>query len=305
MFCRRLALAGFLCVLAAGCGGRGKRPVERLAVPPFENLSDDATLGWAGWALSEVVAAELTGSQRLHPLRVSSGGDAALAGATSVLRGYFTVAGGRLRLRVENRDLTRNRATSHFSAEEAFPEGLFRAAGSVARWVEPGAHAFDTDNLAALTAFAQGREAEEAEAAVTAFERALSSDPDFGGAYVAWARALLQRGNRHGVVSVIEKARARGDRISEARRIELELVQSMATNDADLRRKALEALSRLTPADAEVFRQLGREERAARRYDSAAGFYRRVTVLDPLDQDAWNQLGYTEAARRNLDAEEP
>ena len=153
-----------------------------------------------------------------------------------------------------------------------------------------------------MTAFAQGREAEDAAAAVTAFERSVSIDPDFGGAYVAWARALLLRGDRAGLMSVIEKARARGDRIIESRRIELELLQSAASNDAALRRKALEALSRVTPADADVFRQLGREASAARHYDSAAGFYRRVTALDPLDQAAWNQLGYAEAARRNLDA---
>ena len=301
MSCSRWGLAALLCILAAGCGPREGQPAERLAVPPFEDLSDGATTGWAGRALSEVVATGVAGSPSLHSLRVPSGREAALAGATSVLRGYYVVTDGRIKVKAERQDLGRGRTVSYFSAEEAFPQGLLRAAESLARWIQPGAQAFDTQNPDALRAFAEGRELEDPLAAAAAFERSVSFDPDFGGAYAAWARALLLRGDRAGVEAVIGKARARGDRIREVRRVDLDLIQSAVTNDAALRRKSLLDLARVTPADPDVFRQLAREESAARRYDSAAGFYRRVTALEPRDQAAWNSLGYAEAARRNLD----
>ncbi len=288
--------------MAAGCGGRATRQVERLAVPPFEDLSSGAGAAWAGQAISEAVAAGVSGSSRVHPVRVPGSREAALAGATSVLRGYFVVSGGRMRVQAERRDIPSGRTVSRFSVEEQFPERLLEAAEAVARWIEPEARPFDTRSTESLRAFAQGMNSEEVVAAAAEFARSVSLDPDFGAAYVAWARALLLSGDRGGAASLIEKARARGAGIRELRRIDLDLLRAAVTGDAALRRESLLALSRATPADAEVFRQLAHEDKAARRYDSAAGFYRQAAALDPADQSAWNLLGYTEAARRNLGA---
>jgi tetratricopeptide (TPR) repeat protein len=96
-------------------------------------------------------------------------------------------------------------------------------------------------------------------------------------------------------------ARARGDKLTELRRAELEVLASAATNDAARRREALFRLSRLTPADADALRQLAQMDSGNQRYDSAAQFYQHAVELDPSDVVAWNQLGYTEALRRNLD----
>lgn len=75
MFCRPpraslLVVAALVCLavlLAASCSREVRRPVERLALPPLENLSDDPSLDWVGWGISEVLAAQLTGSAKLTP----------------------------------------------------------------------------------------------------------------------------------------------------------------------------------------------------------------------------------------------
>ncbi|MCC7174289.1 MAG: hypothetical protein IT159_03760 [Bryobacterales bacterium] len=295
----RLVLPAVLCFLVSGCGRRTGEALERLAIPPFENLSGDPAAAWAGYALSEAVAAQVWGSPRLHPLRVTGERDAAAASATTILEGYLVASEGRVTLNAVRRDLKRNRTLARISVEESFPDGLLRLADSVARWVDPQARSFDTSRVDALRALAESREAVDP---VPALERSVSLDPDFGGAYVAWARALLLRGDRDGALAVIGKARSRGDRLSEQRRIDLELIEAVLTNNRELRHAALAALSRATPADAEVFRQLAREESAARRFDNAAAYYRRVVSIDPSDQDGWNSLGYMEAGRRDLDA---
>jgi Flp pilus assembly protein TadD len=253
-----------------------------------------------GRALSEVVYAGLAGSARVHPVAAARTGEPAPAGANAALWGYFTLAGSRIRLRVVREDLTSRRMTGVFSAEDDFPGGLFRTGGAVARWIEPDARAYETRNVAALQAYAEGLEAGDPGRQAALLERSVSLDPDFGAPYVAWVRSLLARGDRAGALAVMEKGRARGERIAGLRRAELSLFAAALSGDAGERRRALQALARAAPADADVLRQLAGEEAAARRYDAAAEFYRRAASLDPADGATWNQLGYTEAIRRNL-----
>ncbi|HSW50818.1 MAG TPA: tetratricopeptide repeat protein [Bryobacteraceae bacterium] len=303
MSCRRtLLLAGLLCILSNGACQRGARqPVERLGIAPFEDLSEDAEAAWAGWAIAEAAAAGISGSLRIHPVRLADGRNSAAAGVTAELAGYLTVAGGRLRLRVTRLDLSSRRVTGSLEVDEAFPDGVLRTGDALARWIDPNARPFDTRSVAALQAFAQGREAAGTEEALKAYERSVTADPDFGAPYVAWTQALVLGADRAGAEQVLERARARGDRIAQSRRVELDLLAAALSGDQAGRRKALIALTKATPADAAVFRQLAAEEAAARRYQDAAALYRKVVELDPLNGPSWNQLGYAEASRRNLE----
>ena len=301
MFCRAAAAAVLLTIGLCGCAQTPRRAVERLAIPPFENLSDDASLNWVGRALSDAAATQAAGSSKVHSLRLASARQASLTGATAILRGYFTVAGDRIRLNVSREDLASRRVTATFQAEGALGEGIPRLADSLTRWVEPSARPQETGKTEALKALAEGRASEDPGAALAAFERSVSADPDFGSAYVAWSQGLAARGDREGARRVVERARSRGKRISEMARVELDLVSAALENDGAGRRRALAALAKLTPSDADLFRQLAREEAAAHQYAAAAERYRRAVALDPLDVSAWNELGYTEALRKNLE----
>jgi TolB-like protein len=299
--CRPVAFGVLLSFFLCACARSPRRPVERLAIPPFENLSGDASLDWVGRAFSEAVTAQVAGSSQVHPLRLANARDASLTGADAILRGYFTVTGGRIRLNVSREDLDSRRVTAAFRAEDRIPDGILRVADSLARWVEPRAQPFETKNIEALKAFVEGRASEDPAAAIAAFERSVAADPDFGAAYAAWSELLFARGDPNGVRGVLEIARSRGNRISELARARLDLVSAALANDSAGRRRALASLSRLTPADADLCTQLAREESAVRHYDAAAAWYSQAASLDPLNGPVRNQLGYTEALRRNLD----
>jgi tetratricopeptide (TPR) repeat protein/TolB-like protein len=301
VFCRPAVFGVFLSLFSCACVRSPRRPVERLAIPPFENLSSDPSHDWVGRALSEAVAAQIAGSAKIHPLRLAGARNASMSGATAILRGYFTVANGRVRLNASREDLDSRRVVATFQAEDGMGDGILRIADSLARWIEPRPLPFETGKIEALKALVEGRASEGPAAAVAAFERSVTADQDFGSAYVAWAQLLFARGDRDGARHVVDKARGREGRLSEMARAELDLIAASLDDDSAGRRRALAARARLTPADADLFRQLGREETAAHRYDAAAEWYRRVTSLDPLSGLAWNQLGYAQALRRNLE----
>ena len=141
MFCRArlFALAALIGVLGSGgsCSRKAPLAVERLAIPPFENLSDDPSLDWVGWGLTEVIATQLTGGARIQPIRLASAREFSLVGATAVLRGYYTIAGGRIRVKASREDLTSRRTVAWFDLEDRFPEGAMGIAGALARRIEP------------------------------------------------------------------------------------------------------------------------------------------------------------------------
>jgi tetratricopeptide (TPR) repeat protein len=276
--------------------------VERLAIVPFENLTGDPALDWAGPVLAEAVAEQLTGSTTIQPntfLRLS---DAAMARATMALRGYYILASGRLRLVAARERLSDGKVTATDTLEGAVPEGVPAIADVLARRLDSGVRAPDTRSVEALRALVEAKAGADPAAALPAFARAVSADPDFGPAYVIWAQVLLARGDENGLRTVLDKARARGGRILELRRAELAAIGAAAGPDRAARTQALAALARLMPADADLLARLAGEQIAARRYAAAADFYRKAIALDPLNANFWNQLGYAEARLKNLAA---
>jgi tetratricopeptide (TPR) repeat protein len=299
LLCAAVLLAA---LLTAGCSRQPKPIVERLAVVPFENLTGDPALDWVGPVLAEAVVEQLTGSAAFQPnifLRLS---DAAMARGTLALRGYFILASGRLRLVVARERLPDGKVTATDTLDGAVPEGMPAIADALAHRLDAGARPPDTHSVEALRALLEVKAGADPAAALPAFARAVSADPDFGPAYVAWAQVLLARGDRDGLRTVLEKARARGGRIAELRRAELAALAAAAGPDRAARTQALVALARMLPADAELLVRLAGERTAARRDAEAAELYRKAIALDPLNGSFWNQLGYSEVRRNNLAA---
>jgi tetratricopeptide (TPR) repeat protein len=288
--------------MMAGCSRQPTPVVERLAVVPFENLTGDASLDWVGPVLAEAVAEQLTGSAAIQPNTFTRLSDATVARGTVALRGYFILASGRLRLVASREKLSDGKVIATDTLEGAVPDGVLGIADAMARRVDSGARVPDTRSAEALRALLEGKAAPDPATALPAFARAVSADPDFGPAYVAWAQVLLARGDASGLRAVLEKARARGDRIKEVRRAELAVIGAAVEPDRTAKTQALTALARLMPADAELLARLAAEEIVAHRYAAAAALYRKATALDPLNGGFWNQLGYSEARLRNLSA---
>lgn len=289
-------------LLTAGCSRQPKPIVERLAVVPFENLTGDPALDWVGPVLAEAVVEQLTGSATIQPSTFPRLSDAAMARGTLALRGYFILASGRLRLVVARERLSDGKVTTTDTLEGAIPEGVPAIGDALGHRLDSGARPPDTHSVEALRALLEAKASADPAAALPAFARAVSADPDFGPAYVAWAQALLARGDQSGLRTVLEKARARGGRIAELRRVELAALGAAAGPDRAARTQALVALARMLPADAELLARLAGERTAARRDAEAGQLYRKAIALDPLNGSFWNQLGYSEARLKNLAA---
>jgi tetratricopeptide (TPR) repeat protein len=243
---------------------------------------------------------QLTGSATVLPVRAGGFQEGSAARVTTVFRGYVTLAGGQLRAEVSREDTTTGRTTESFRLDESPRGGVLGMADALARRIEPAARPRETSNIEALKALVEGKASNDPAAAHSAYERALTADPDFGAAYVAYAQTRLLRGDRAGATAVVEKGRRRGRRLPELRRAELDLLWATLLGNSPGRRAALLALSRLTPADPDVLRSLGREEHSAQRYGAAVDCYRKAILLDPLSVPPWNQLLYAEAFHRNL-----
>jgi tetratricopeptide (TPR) repeat protein/TolB-like protein len=299
LFSAAALLAG---LITAGCSRQPKPVVERLAVVPFENLTGDPALDWVGPVLAEAVVEQLTGSAAIQPSTFPRLSDAALARGTMALRGYYILASGRLRLVTARERLSDGKVVAADTLEGAVPEGVPAIADALAHRVDSGVRGPDTRSVEALRALTEAKAVADPAVALPALARAVSADPDFGPAYVTWARALLARGDTTGVRTVLDKARARGGRIAELARTELTAIGAAAGPDRAARTQALVALTRVMPADAELLARLAGEQTAAHRYAEAAELYRKATALDPLNGNFWNQLGYSEAHLKNLAA---
>ena len=301
-FCLLSAAVLLAVLMTAGCSRQAKPVVERLAVVPFENLTGDASLDWVGPVLAEAVVEQLTGSSAIQPNTFARLSDATVARGTSALRGYYILVSGRLRLMASREKLSDGKVIAADTLEGAIPDGVLGIANAMARRLDSGARAPDTQSVEALKALVEAKTAADLAVALAAFARAVSADPDFGPAYLAWAQVLGARGDESGLRAVIAKAGARGDHIPELRRAELGAIGAAAGPDRAAKAQSLAALARMMPADAELLARLAAEETAAHRYAAAAGLYRKAITLDALNGSFWNQLGYAEARLGNLRA---
>jgi tetratricopeptide (TPR) repeat protein len=133
---------------------------------------------------------------------------------------------------------------------------------------------------------------------VHGLEAATAADPHFAMAYLVWARLLGAEGQREQIGKILQAARAANpDAIDTA---EIDYVAASITGDVDGRVKALEALTRLTPANANWFRELAGLKLTQRRFQESAQNYEAATRLAPDDAELWNQLGYAYAFEQDL-----
>jgi tetratricopeptide (TPR) repeat protein len=314
-----------LVVFAVSCS-RAKPPaVERLAIVRFENLTGDDSLDWTGRAVSEVVTAELAGSRTisvlsfaaLHSLDrtlgprplaapgISSERPAALlSGANHILYGRVSRAtpGGRLRLHAALFDASRQKIERALVVTGPESEGIVRLADSLARDLATPVRPFETGNDGALREYCAGLESQDPAAAERAYSLAMSADPNFGHAFVAWAELAASRNDRTEAERILALASARGSSISELERARLAALAAELRGDFGARVRALETIGRLNPADIGLFRQLAQANLNVRRYTEAAANERKALALGPNDGALLNELGYSEMYAGNLEA---
>lgn len=310
MYCKGLrdrSLIFLFCLTVSqfSCTRQASSPAQRLAILAFDNLSSSAQLDWMSRASAAVLVDQLTGAKGISVIQADSLQNAYAMHATGFVHCYFFASGGRLEAHGAIEDARSHKSVAVLSASGPLETGILPLIDRIAHALSPGAKPYSTSNPAAFRAFADALTAPTPAARNQAFEAATQADRNYGAAYVFWAEALLQAGDREGVDRVTaDGLRNRPAAIDGAK---LEYLAASAHRDAIAQIRALKTLSVLTPLDAQLFRRLGEMELAQRRFSDAARDYETAARLDPEDAGIFNSLGYAyafagdlEAARRSL-----
>jgi len=302
VFCRtRLSLNTITILLVLGtlaCSRGRKHTVERLAIVPFENLSSDSNLNWAGRAVASALVYDLAPSPAVHAQLVDSSSGAYSSEASEMLEGYFSEKSGRLVMVASLENLGKTKTVASFEFDGAASEGVLPLLNQLAERLSPAARPFETRNPVAFRAYGNALTGTNTEAIVRDFTAATSVDPHFALVYLVWARLLGAEGQREQAGKVLQGARAANpDAIDSA---EIDYQAASLAGDANGRAKALEALTRLTPANATWFRELAVLRLSQRRFQEALRNYELATRLDGEDAELWNQLGYAYAFDQDL-----
>jgi len=235
------------------------------------------------------------------PLSNEERQSAIASGVTRFLHGYLSRAGDRLRLRADLEDA----AGLQFNrwAESAGPvtAGLLPLADDVARQLDPAAHRSGTKNETALKAYVAGLNTSDPSTAIESLNRAITADPDFGQAYLTLVQLSLSAHDSASAERYLGLARARGEAISPVDRARIDVAAAELSGNSDALAKALAALSRVTPADLNLLRNLANTELAARHYGPAIEYFTKALALNPGDPATLNSLGYTYAYSGDLD----
>jgi len=304
VFCKdteRLAFATILCisiVAGDGCARARDRSVERLAVMPIENLSPDAGFNWRSRAAAAVVAYDLAGAKNLFARETDSTSAAQSMQASRMLEGYFVERNGRIGIHATLEDLTRNKTLASFELSGAAQAGFLPLANELAQRLSADARKFGTSNESAFQFYGEALTAPNAQSMQQDLESATGADSGFAPAYIDEVKMFAEKGDREGARRAAEDGRrARLDAIEQAN---LEYAAATVDGNARDQIQALESLTRATPANANIFKELGQLRYRRREFQKAALEYRAAARLDPDDPETWNELGYALASGKDL-----
>ena len=322
MYCRRRALlAAFAVLVCGGCSRRpATRPIERVAILRFENLSGDVSADWVGRALSEVVSGALSDvpgmavvpAGRMHALNatlgvrpisapgISSERTMALAaGANRLGYGEYAFVKGRLETRLTLGDPATGKMVRVVTASAAAGD-VIGAGTTLARGLSDRASAYGPRSVPALKAWVEAMEPVDPAAVPAALARCLAADADFGPAYLALAQWKAQHQDRTGATGLLGVGLARGDRIPRRDRERMQFELASLRGDAAGRQRALQELTRLDPLDPTGWRALGQAAFMRREFKAAIEAWQKSIAIED-DPATENQLAYAAAYAGDLE----
>jgi Flp pilus assembly protein TadD len=259
--------------------------MERIAVLRFDNLTGDASLDWISTVAPTILQAEWNGAPRTMALLAASVRDGYREGASRMAHGYFELRGGKLSFRVLIEDAARH----VISAEQAAPGDPLSAITNIAKRIEPGSQAFSTSNPEAVDAWGHAD-----------YERAVTLDPDFSGAWLTWVETAAASGGSQRALDIASRGLMRSTLRSPSDRARIQLAAATLRRDESGRIAALEEIARLSPMDAGALRALAQTNYSARRFAEAERSFGELVSLDPADPAILNTLGYVQALQGEI-----
>lgn len=276
----------------AGCGpSTPALKVDRVAFLDIENLTGDESLDWIAAAIPAMASSQLTGVNKILPIRASSSREAATAQANHLVHGYFDRRKDSLHFEFSIED-----GATHKMRAVSVDGDLLKASTDLAQAIDSAARPFSSSIASAIEAW--GRHD---------FARAVEIDPDFGLAWRDFIQSLIQQ-QPEAAAQAASAALVRPKLRFELDRAQVQfLLANLQRDEAGIAKASVE-LARLQPNDTTLVRALADRESNARRYPEAIRLYKQVLETDPEDAVTLNSLGYAqffggdlEAARRSFE----
>ena len=261
---------------------------------PFENLTQDSKLDWLGTASAAALVSDLAGLPRLYAFRADSVRSAYAGRASQVLETSFEVVGrDQLQIHASLEDLQRRKIARQFTVSGPLREGMIPLVNQLAKLTDGSARIFSTRDPAAFSSYGQAFSSIDAGAQARLLQTASVQDPAFTASYVDLSQALLLTGDRaHAAQAAASGAQHATHAIDK---LQLQLMTALANGDLGQRETALARLSKATPADPDVFRNLAQAHLTERKYAEAVQDLQAAARADPTDPGTFNSLGYAQA----------
>lgn len=282
-------------MLGSACKRSPQRPVRRIAVVPFENLSGDMKLDWWG-AISPFVVVSQTGNvQGLVTVVAGAERDVTALRANFVLAGYYTVTGGEIRVRSVLRDVASSRTVRRLDISGPPAGALQRVSAFLSGKPVPSAAL----NVAALEQFGRSLLARDPAEKRALLEQALKADPKHAFAAASLAQMQSAAGDREAARQTLVNALE--GRPESWERAQLKQWKARLENDRDGLLSAMREAVAVSPNDADLARQLAEACVERRRYPEAIVWLKKAVQLEPDQTAFWNLLAYAQAYARDFD----
>jgi len=293
---RRIAVFLLIFAIFQACARRPQPAgIARLAVLPFDDLTSDARLGRA---CAAVIAYDLAGASNLAVQPIGSRSDAYATHASQILDAYVTQQQDRLEIHATLESLDARTATATYLLGGPVSDGLIPLLNQLSQKLAGNARQFSTANQEAFRLYGEALGAKDTESASQVYEAATRLDARFSSAYLGWAEALFTANDRAGALKVLTAGKSQNpDAIDQA---EMDYLVASGAGDLNGREKALEALTRLTPANSKPFNELAQQQFASRKFQDSVRSFEAAARLSPEDPTIWNELGYAQAELGDL-----
>ena len=202
-------------------------------------------------------------------------GEAYLERATRFVHGYFTGTAGALHLSFEVEDAS----THKMVAADRIDGPLLASVAVLSKRLEPNAEPFPSDKESAIEAWGRGE-----------YEKAVTIDPSFGPAWLAWMETLARSGDVAGAIAVGGRALEHPVK-SEVDGLRIELTRATLAKDPHAEHEALLKLTARV-ADPRLLASLGEIETRAREFALAERDYKKLLAEEPENASTLNQIGY-------------
>lgn len=303
MFSRFAALLSFVLV-SLSCSQPGRPSgIARVSVLPFENLSGDASLDWVADAAAPVLLWQLAAAQDLAVSGARNSSGAHDQGAQRVLRGTVErEKAGAIRIDswLEDRASHRQLALETYRAkpDQTLLDAFSRIAASLGSQPRP----YATKSVDALRALTQARSLADPAAARERFQAALTSDPAFSAAHLAWAEFEVARGDRQAAQRALASFRQAVPAAGAGEQAQADLLDARLRGDSLASATALKQLAVASPANAALQRLAASTFEQFQWAREAADSWQRYLRVYPDQPDALRGLAYAKSWQNDYPA---